>query len=321
MPLLPLVLVLGGLTPAAAEPGPGPAAELARVARLGVAPGRDAAPPGATATETAEYAAESAARGELSYALPAGPRTVRALEVEPSPATAEAWRLARLRLTWEDDDPWSDGSAVDLPLGLVFGRGSGLPAVESAAVGTANGAWVNRFPMPYRTRALLRVSTDRPIEGRIRVRTTRGVAADAGYFRGDRLSSRPRAAVTGRGRGHLAGIFAVTEGPAPAGPGRLVVDGKPGGSLAATLGIDARRDPARSGPGPVRGVLFPAGDAGRPAARSAAYRWFLVAPVAFEDSFAIEAGADPGDAPAPASVQTAAVFWYSESPGGLRGGP
>lgn len=308
--LLPLAL---GWLALAAEPAPtGPAADLARVARLGAAPGRDPAP---AATEAAEYAVESAARGELSYALPAGPRTVRALEVEPSPASAEGWRLARLRLTWEDDDPLGAVSAVDLPLGLAFGRGAGLPPVRSAAVGTSGGAWVNRFPMPYRTRALLRVSTDRPIEGRIRVRTTRGVAADAGYFRGDFFSG-GSGGVSGTGRGQLAGIFAVTEGPAPAGPGQLVVDGKPGGTLAATLGIDSRRDPARSGPGPMRGVLLPPGDAGRPAARSAAYRWFLAAPVVFQDSFAVEAGGGAGDA-----RQTAAVFWYSDHPGGRRNGP
>lgn len=303
--MLLLSLVLGWLAPAA-EPGPtGPPDDLARVARLGAAPGREPAPRGAS--ETAEYAVESAARGALSYVLPVGPRTIRALEVEPTAATADAWRLARLRLTWEDDDPWTPLAAVDLPVGLAFGRAEGLPPVDSVAVGTAGGAWVNRFPMPYRTGALLRISTDRPIEGRIRVQTTRGVTPDAGYFRGDeRSAGSVSVSVSGTGRGQLAGVFAVTEGPAPSGPGRVVLDGKDGGSLAAALGIDPRRPSPRPGPGRVRGVLVSEGNAGR----SAAYRWFLTAPLAFRESFVVEAG----------TGAAVAVFWYSEAPARRRGG-
>ena len=38
--------------------------------------------------------------------FPAGPRTIRSLEVVPSPETADAWRSVRLHLIW-DDEAWT----------------------------------------------------------------------------------------------------------------------------------------------------------------------------------------------------------------------
>ncbi len=312
--MLLLSLALGWLAPAA---GPGPSGtpdDLARVARFDAPAGHSLAR-SSSASETAGYAVEAAGRAEISYVLPVGPRTISALEIEPTPASADAWRSARLRLTWEDDNPWTPDAAVDLPVGLAFGRAGGaLPSVDSVAIGTLGGAWVNRFPMPYRTRALLRISTDRPIEGRIQVRSTRGVAPDAGYFQGTEIAVGRRgvstaaaaaASISATGRGQLAGLFSVIEGPAPGGPGRLVVDGKAGGTLSAALSIDARHDLARGAKGRSRGVLLTS--EGTAAGRLAAYRWFLSAPIAFHDSFLIEADAGPSAVP-----QALAVFWYSE---------
>ncbi|MCA1685629.1 MAG: DUF2961 domain-containing protein, partial [Planctomycetia bacterium] len=262
------------------------------------------------------------------------PRTVRSLEVLPTPATSEAWRRARLRLTWDVDDPDPALAGLDLPFGLAFGRARGLPAVESLAVGTSGGAWFNRFPMPYRTRALLRVDTGSPLEGRIRVRTTRGADADAGYLRGARCSTAisgsgataPRR-VAGSGRAHLAGLFLVSEGgpltSATAGTGVLIVTGKPLASLASLLEPEGRATPARSEFGPVRGSLVPGSEAGRPADRSAVYRWFLSDPIPLGERFAVELaprGEEISARPAPVDTRTAAVFWYSEDPGSGRDG-
>lgn len=327
MLLLPLALgwLLLAADPAPSDPArivvrpSGSASDLADLARL--APRGRPAPVGAT--EPAEYAVESAARGTLVFLLPPGPRIVRALEVLPDPATAGAWRNARLRMTWEDDDPDPRLAGLDLPLGLAFGRAEGLPPAESVAVGTTGRSWVNRFPMPYRNLALLVIDAEQPLRGRIVVRSTRGVAADAGYFRGavrasGSLASRATADRIGEtGRGRLAGVFLVTEvgigSDRHAETPRFVVDGRPVDPLADALG---RKLPGAGGP--VAGVL-----AATPGAvdRSAAYRWFLADPIVFRRSFAVEQAGALGAVVAGQGVtvrrvsgMVAAFFWYSDRP-------
>jgi len=318
MPRLPLVLGWLALAagPAPAVPGGAPpqsdAAALVDLARLG--PERKgSAPPAAGELEPAGYVVEAGARSTQVFLLPPGPRTVRALEVVPTPATADAWRAARLRLTWEGDDPDPGLAGVDLPLGLAFGRAGGVPPVESAAVGTAGPAWVNRFPMPYRTGALLRVDSDAPIEGRIRVVTSRGAAADAGYFRAAVTLGAKADRVADAGPGKIVGLFYASEQgdprPGATDPGRLTLDGRPGGPLADVLGLD--RPTTAS---PERGVRTRrAGVSGGKPRGLAAYRWFLDDPLPFERSFAV--GTDQDKEAAPRDRGVMSVFWYSARPG------
>jgi hypothetical protein len=312
MPLLPLALV--GMLMA---PPRGEWTDLAGLARLrsgalAAGAGRAPAAPGPTLPEPelAEYAVESAARGTLVFLLPSGPRTVRALEVEPAPGTAEAWRQARLRLTWDGDYP--AGAGVEQPLGLAFGRvsaGAGLGATR--LVGEEGGAWVNRFPMPYRSQALLQIDTERPLAGRLRARTTRGAVPDAGFFRAAMWpagTARPPAPPRGSGRGHLAGLLVVSEGgPLPERPtliGTLVLDGRPVGPLASAAGLPLDvKGPA----GPDRGVV-----GGRPGGPSAAYRWLTDEPMTYDRSVEVEVddSGEPGDRAGPAA--RVVLFWYSD---------
>jgi len=302
--MLWLTLAVGWVAVAAGpEPSGPPAADraLTRVARLASLSGRGLFTDGKPASETAEYLVESAPRATLVFMLPAGPRTVRAIEILPSPATPKAWASARLRLTWEDDDPEPSRAAVDLPLGLAFGRAPGLPVMESLPVGTSGEAWVNRFPMPYRTQALLRIDTHAPLDGKIRVVTTRGVVSDAGYFKAALRSGPERLSESGRGQ--LAGLILLSKGPGPPTTSRLMVDGAPATSLGGTLGTDA----LRPGMSELRGLLLAGPE------RSAAYCWRVADPIAFQKSFSVDTGADEA-----AGAPTAVVFWYSENPGPVR---
>lgn len=127
----------------------------------------------AVPTEGAKYAVDAAARSTVVFLLPAGPRTLRSLEIAPSPATADAWRSARLRLIRDGDDLRSAG--FELSIDQVLERG---------------GATIDRLPMSYRTEAMMRIDTAAPISGRVRLRTSRGAAADT-----DSLKAAARTAV------------------------------------------------------------------------------------------------------------------------------
>jgi hypothetical protein len=328
MPVLPLALL--GFSLALPEPPAAPAVaggpnDLAALARLGAGGVRveGLANPDLAGTETAEYLIESAARSTLTYLLPAGPRTVRALMLEPSGETAEAWRLARLRMTWESDDT-AVPAGVDLPLGLAFGRvsaGEGLGWTLLTA--DARRAWVTWLPMPYRTEALLRIDTERPLKGRLRVWTSRGVDRDAGFFRAASWAAgpgRPGALIRENGRGHLAGMLVVNEAgplPDPDRPevlGNVEVDGKPRVPLAKAAGLPLR---ARSEGGfrvPIRGLRGGLGpSAGGP---SAVFVWLAADPLSYDRSVVFDArqGANPGDRVGAGEVRVA-VFWYSDRPG------
>ncbi len=333
MLLLPVVL---GLLAQAAEPASADSAEmLARVARLSNEPVRRFD----VKMDTAEFEVESAARASLVYVLPAGPRTIGALELIPSAATADAWPTARIRLSWETDDPDPALAALDLPIGLAFGRLAGLPPVESMAVGSKGNAWVNRFSMPYRTRALLTIDTDRPLDGTIRIRSTRGIDADAGYLRGQlwSLGTRDiskaiawsgfdlRAAPSRSERmGRLAGIVLVLE-KAGIPPPRATtcycsIDDNPPQTLDQPWSCwgSSNRAADRSESGPQRGYLRANEESGAMPEGFAAYRWFLEEPRRFRKGFSLDPPAQDRDnesTTSTAAAQAAAVFWYSVTAG------
>lgn len=233
-------------------------------------------------TERAEYVVDTAARSTQVYVLPPGPRTVRSLEIEPTPATADAWRTARLRLFWEGDDPDPALAAFDLPLGLVFGRSEGHTAADSEVIGTSGTVWVNRLPMPYRTGGLLRVDSESPLKGTVRVRTSRGTAADPGYLRAS-VHEPARGPFETTGKGRLAGAIFLGD---PAKSGNLLLDGRPVGFLSDAIGFVKPR-----GDGAGKRVLlaFPPAPG----------------PLAFTRTLAVEK-ADP--------TATAAFFWYADRP-------
>lgn len=304
MPVLALLLgclcqvLAAGQPPVDILPDP---ADLARLAPRG-APGPAGLSGKRAPTEPAQYVVAAAANSRQVYLLPPGPRTVRELAIEPSLATAEAWRQARLRLVWESDDPEAQ-AGVDLPLGLLFGQvGPGVELGTTLVGGRQGPAWVCRLPMPYRAQALLEIRTTQPLDGRIHLRASKGFEPEAGYLRADSWTGAP--SVTDEGRGQVVGLLVV--GPARA--GRLVLDGQTRGPLDEAVGLRDRDDPTAAA-ALVRGFVR-LGDHG-PTAR---YRWLAEAPLTYDRGLSIvdapAAGADDGAAASARAV----VFWYSDQP-------
>ena len=191
--MLLLTLALG-LLPTAVDPGP---------------------------VEPSNYRVDAAARSSTTFVLPAGPRTVRLLEVRPDPTTADGWRAARLRLIWESDEP--EDAGFDLPLGLALdfeaeGSTVFVPVPEGFALRTS---------MPYRRSALLRIDADRPIRGAIRLLSAAGVEPEAAYFRARTVrrtamvdQAEDTISLDPDGRGHFVGALLGAGGL------RVVIDGR-----------------------------------------------------------------------------------------------
>lgn len=306
MPVLALLLGCLCQVLAAGQPPVDILPDPADLARLGPrdAPG-PAGPSGKRApTEPAQYVVAAAANSRQVYLLPPGPRTVRELAIEPSLATAEAWRQARLRLVWESDDPEAP-AGVDLPLGLLFGQvGPGVELGTTLVGGKQGPAWVCRLPLPYRAQALLELRTERPLDGRVRLRSSPGVELDAGYLRAQSWTDAP--SVTDEGRGQVVGLLVV--GPARA--GRLVLDGQNRGPLDEAVGLRGDGDDDRTAADALVRGFVRLGDQG-PTAR---YRWLAAGPLTFDRGLSIvdapAAGADDGAAASARAV----VFWYSDQP-------
>jgi hypothetical protein len=276
--------------------------------------------------EKAEFHVDGGRRSMQRFILPAGPRTIRSLDVVADPRTADAWRSARIRLIWEGDDP--AGAGVDVPLGFLFAQVEGVNPHQSLLAGQREQRWWNRFPMPYRRQALIQVDAEEPVKGLIRVRTVAGVDPGAGYFRAVYRAAPVNLSEAGfdwlqaQGRGHLVGLFLVTETPAQshqrlAGSVRLAADGGPasyGQGLAGYfnggwIAAQGPRDQAETSP--VSG--FPLFRRDGEGWRVAAYRWHATDPVSFSRS--ISAGVEPPDVNRSAAGLRAAAFWYSERPG------
>ncbi len=311
------------------QPGPELRAELARAAAVWAQPGAYESRELADA-DVACYGVAGLASSSHQYALRAGPATIRSFEIIPAPGTEAAWRAARLRLVWDQDE--TADAAVDLPLGQAFGWVEGASPYQSLLVGERYGAWYNRFPMPYRRQAIVRIDTEQPIKGTIRVRTRSGVAPDAGFFHAVERQSIPTRAGTDftwlkeDGRGHFAGVLLMTEGKAKLpywleGDDRFTVDGRLAIHGTGTedyfncgwYALQGRLD----GPATYAVHGFPVyRNRGGGTWQAAAYRWHLSDPVPFTRT--IEAGIEHGgDNTVPANYR-AAVSWYSERPGSFR---
>jgi hypothetical protein len=276
--------------------------------------------------EKADYTINAIKRTSLTFELPDGPRTIRSFEVVPTQDTADAWRSARLRLLWERDEPSEAG--VDLPLGFAFGQAFGSQPYRSLLIGQTERTWYIRFPMPYRHQALVRLDTERPIRGILRVLSTPGADLGAGYFRARYAEALPTQAhvdfplLSHGDRGHYAGAFLATESPAELpywldGDDHFTVDGK-----LAILGTGTeayfnggwyalKGRLGRSATYPSHG--FPVYRKDRDTQRVAAYRWHLADPVPYANS--IETGLEHGATNTLAANYRAAVFWYSDRPG------
>jgi hypothetical protein len=279
--------------------------------------------------DLARYEVEGLAHSDHQYALRAGPATIRSIEFLPAAGTEDAWRKAGFRLIWDSDETADAG--VDLPLGYAFGSVEGADPHQSLLLGQRSGVWYNRFPMPYRRQAILRIETNRPIKGTFRVRTTPGVAADAGSFRASYRESIPTRAgedfgwLKEEGRGHFAGVLLVTEGRAKLpywleGDDRFKVDGRLAIHGTGTedyfncgwYALEGRLD--RPSSYAVHG--FPVYRRRGEDWQAAAYRWHVADPVPFSRS--IEAGIEHGGKNDVTADYRAAVFWYSERPGPSR---
>jgi hypothetical protein len=301
-------------------------AQLERVVATWTSP-QDLVAPDRLPTETSEYVVDGIARNTHRFLLPAGPRTIRAMEIEPAPGKSDAWRAARLKLLWESDDR---AAGVDLPLGFAFAR---LPEVEpwqSLLEGSNGLAWSNRFPMPYQRQAFLQIDSETAIRGTIRVRSARGVALDAAYFRAayrEGVALRPPKVTNPpiafefslSGRGHYAGAMITARCPAQGlrGPTSalfvipgvgtdLVINGGP----IQLTGWDTT---------PAQGLFL--GPVVPGLRLAAGYRWHVADPVPFVRPIHTTIQPDTDHWPTADVAAAVAVFWYSERPGPEPDGP
>jgi hypothetical protein len=316
------------VAPFTEQPGPEVRSELARAAALWLQSGEYESTELADA-EVAEYAVEGLANSSHQYALRAGPATVRSFEIIPVAGTQDAWCAARVRMVWDDDDDAQAG--VDLPLGLAFGKVEGASPYQSLLVGQRDSTWYNRFPMPYHRQAIVRIDTEKPIKGTIRVRTLRGVAPDTAFFHAAERRAIPTRNgedftwLKAEGRGHFAGVLLLTEGKAKLpywleGDDCFKVDGRlaiHGTGTEDYFNCGWYALPGRlDGPAayPVHG--FPIYRNRGNTWQVAAYRWHPSDPVSFART--IDAGIEHGGENDVVADYRAAVFWYSERPGPLR---
>ncbi len=90
-----------------------------------------------------------------------GSGVIDALRFEPaSKPDAAALQAARIRIWWNGDK----APAIDCPLGMFFGSGLGPAHVRALGFAMFEGAYENRFPMPYWKGARVQVDG---IEGRL----------------------------------------------------------------------------------------------------------------------------------------------------------
>jgi hypothetical protein len=275
--------------------------------------------------DLAEYDVEGLANSTHQYVLRAGPATIRSFEVVPAAGTEDAWSASRLRIAWDDDEAGRAG--VDLPLGQALGRVEGALPYHSLLLGQRNGIWYNRFPMPYRRQAIVRIDAENPLKGKLRVRTLRSVDSDAAFFHAAQRRStptRPKEDFTWlkeQGRGHFAGILLSTDGKAKLpywleGDDRFRIDGRlaihgTGTEDYFNCGWYALRG-RLDGPAAYAVHGFPVYLSRGDTWQAVAYRWHLSDPVPYSRS--IEAGIEHGGDNTVVADYRAAVYWYSQRP-------
>lgn len=281
-------------------------------------------------SRVAEYQVEGLAHSEHVFSLPRGPATIRSIELEPTAETVDAWRSARLRIIWEAEE---DGAAgVDLPFTYAFGALADAIDFQSLLIGRRGNIWYNRFPMPYRRKATLRIDAENPIQGKLRVRFQKEVAADAGYFRASYREALPTRRkkdfnwLDVQGRGHFAGVLMATRGRAKLpywleGDDRFTVDGKlaihgTGSEDFFNCGWYALEG-RLNGPAAYPSHGFPIyRSPEKEVWQAAAYRWNVADPVPFSTS--ITAGIEHGGENQFEADFRGGVFWYSAQPGPRR---
>src|SRR5262249_49804953 len=88
-----------GLIPFQEQPSSSERAQLKKAVAVWSKP-QDPVSPDRVPIETFEYIVDGIARNTHRFVMPAGPRTIRSLEIAVAPGTGDAWRAARLRLMW-----------------------------------------------------------------------------------------------------------------------------------------------------------------------------------------------------------------------------
>ena len=97
-----------GVTTFTAEPSPEVRAELDKAKTLWASP-RTYESEALAGMRVAEYSVEGIARNSHVFGLPRGPATIRSIELEPTAETIDAWRAARLRIVWDQDEDGERG--------------------------------------------------------------------------------------------------------------------------------------------------------------------------------------------------------------------
>ena len=232
----------------------------------------------------------------------------------------------RLRIAWDTDN--SQAPAVDLPLGIAFGVVDGAKPYESLLMGQKEGTWYNRFPMPYRRQAILRIDTEKALKGTIRVWTGDHVFGDDGYFHAAFRQATPTRSkqdftwLKEEGRGHFAGVLLMTEGKAKLpfwleGDDHFTIDGRlaiHGTGTEDYFNCGWYALPGRlDGPACYPSYGFPVYRKLGDSWQAAAYRWHIADPVPFARS--IDAGIEHGGENDVNASYRAAVFWYSNLSG------
>ncbi|MFO0908558.1 MAG: hypothetical protein U0794_09375 [Isosphaeraceae bacterium] len=276
-------------------------AELPRLTAGSRPAAREAA--GSPHVMPAEYAVDLPAHSRAVYLLPPGPKMVREIAIRPAEGQAERWRVARLKLAWETDDP--SRASVDLPLGLLFGRFAPGGVLGASSVTSATTElWSCRFPMPYRGDAVLEIRTDVPLNGRLKVMTTTGLPEDSGRFWAAELGDGepPRSARPVRGR--LVGCMLLGD-PGEEGviaqadrAWHLRIDDQAPRPLASAVGLGDDRQAE----GDERGSATVSAGPGRIAA---SFCWRIAHPLPYDRAIAVERRSHRGAGAAPGAVPNA----------------
>ena len=261
----------------------------------------------------------------FSLPLPDGPRMVRAIRIEH--CDLKTAHKARITLTWDG----ATKPAVDLPLTYFFGQAFDPQPFQSLLFGTTASGYYNFMPMPYGSKATVRIASPKPLKGRITVTTTPlpGTMRQYGYFHGlyhekvPILETDPPYVWLHRdGTGQYVGTYLVTDGNRPLpywmeGDEQFVVDGQ-----LAIHGTGSE-DYFNCGWYAVKGRLnhpgamplhgFPVYNQSKIYSRVVAYRWQMLDAVPYKGN--IYASIEHGGEDNVEANYRSATFFYDTAPG------